>query len=292
VTRYLREHADNLVALDPLVRRSEPDAVHKMRVATRRLRSTLQAFRTVIPETDSAPVAGELKWLGTVLGAERDAEVQADRLREHLFATDVDVLLGPVQARIQAHNAKAAAASRTTVLAALNSDRYAAMLDALDALIASQKTGPDAGSRASVTVPHAVGRSYRRTARRMRGALRQPPGPTRDTALHEARKAAKRTRYAAEAAVPVCGKPAAKFARRVKKVQSVLGDHQDTVVGRRLARRLGVAAQRAGESAFTYGVFYGRDAAAADRLDSLAQKAWRRVSRAGSELQIQRDASR
>jgi hypothetical protein len=68
----------------------------------------------------------------------------------------------------------------------------------------------------------------------------------------------------------------------VKKVHSVLGDRQDTVVGRQVTRELGVAAQLAGESAFTYGLFYGRDAAAADRLDSRAQKTWRKVSRAAS----------
>jgi CHAD domain-containing protein len=282
VTRYLREHADRLVNLDPLVRRSEPDAVHQMRVATRRLRSTLQAFRSVIPEADSALAAAELRWLGAVLGAERDAEVQAGRLREHLEATDTDLLLGPVQARIQAHAAKAAATSHRDVMAALNTERYSALLDTLDALISAEKTGPDAGRSASLVLPRAVWRSFRRTRRRMRTALRQPAGPGRDTALHEARKAAKRTRYAAEAAVPVSGKPAAQLARRVKKVHSVLGDRQDTVVGRQVTRELGVAAQLAGESAFTYGLFYGRDAAAADRLDSRAQKTWRKVSRAAS----------
>jgi CHAD domain-containing protein len=284
VSGYLREHADKLVALDPLVRRAEPDAVHKMRVATRRLRSTLRAFTSVIPAADSAPVSAELKWLGTALGAERDAEVQAARLREHLRKTDVDVVLGPVQARIQAHTAKAAASSHAGVLAALSSQRYTTLLDALDALIASPKTGVDADRRASAVMPRAVRRSYRRTRRRMRAALRQPPGPGRDTALHEARKAAKRARYAAEAAGPVSGKPAARLARRVKKVHSVLGDHQDTVVGRQVARRLGVAAYLAGESAFTYGLFYGRDAAAAERLDARARRSWRQVSRAGSRL--------
>jgi CHAD domain-containing protein len=236
----------------------------------------------VIPEADSALAAAELRWLGAVLGAERDAEVQAGRLREHLDATDTDLLLGPVQARIQAHAAKAAATSHRDVMAALNTERYSALLDTLDALISAEKTGPDAGRSASLVLPRAVWRSFRRTRRRMRTALRQPAGPGRDTALHEARKAAKRTRYAAEAAVPVSGKPAAQLARRVKKVHSVLGDRQDTVVGRQVTRELGVAAQLAGESAFTYGLFYGRDAAAADRLDSRAQKTWRKVSRAAS----------
>jgi CHAD domain-containing protein len=113
----------------------------------------------------------------------------------------------------------------------------------------------------------------------MRIAAGLPPGPGRDAALHAARKAAKRARYAAEAAIPVTGKPARQFAAQMKKMQSVLGDHQDTVVGRQVARRLGVTAQLAGESAFTYGLFYAREACRAGQLDSEAAKTWARASR-------------
>jgi len=65
----------------------------------------------------------------------------------------------------------------------------------------------------------------------------------------------------------------------MKKLQTVLGDHQDTVVARQLARRLGVAAQQAGESAFTYGLFYGRDACEGARLEAKAANTWQEASR-------------
>src|SRR5215475_4349098 len=137
VTAYLRLHADRMMALDPMVRRREPDAVHKMRVATRRLRSTLRSFDNVASNSASKHVDAELKCLGTVLGDERDAEVQAVRLQAHILATEKDVLLGPVQARIQAHVAKSSAKSHAAVMTALNSERYCALLDSLDALIAA-----------------------------------------------------------------------------------------------------------------------------------------------------------
>jgi inorganic triphosphatase YgiF len=279
VTGYLREHADTLITTDLLVRRREPDAVHKMRVATRRLRSTLRSYPTVVSPAGSDQIAGELKWLGAVLGDERDAEVQGSRLLEHVRATGAEVLLGPVAARIQAHTAKAAATSHAAVIAALNSDRYLALLDALDALIASPPAGPDAGRSARTILPRSVRRSYRTTRRRMRTALRQPPGSGRDAALHTARKAAKRARYAAEAAVPVSGRAASHFASQMKQMQSVLGEHQDTVVGRQVSRDLGVAAQLAGESAFSYGLFHAREACRAGQLDPTAAKTWARVSR-------------
>ena len=279
VALYLREHADTLLASDPLVRRREPDAVHKMRVATRRLRSALRSFGPVVGPAEGSEVAGELKWLGSVLGAERDAEVQARRFQEHVGETEVDVLLGPVQARIQAHLATASATSHAAVVAALNSERYGALLDALEALIDGPLAGPLAARRASAIVPAAVRRSYRKTRRRVRIAAGLPLGPGRDAALHAARKAAKQARYAAEAAIPVTGKPASQFAAQMRKIQSVLGDLQDTVVGRQVARQLGVTAHLAGESAFTYGLFYSREACRAAQLDSKATKTWARASR-------------
>ena len=49
--RDIDEQAARLKALDTAVRREEPDAVHQMRVTTRRLRAGLQAFPMVAPKT-------------------------------------------------------------------------------------------------------------------------------------------------------------------------------------------------------------------------------------------------
>jgi len=279
VGAYLRSQAERLKSLDPKVRRAEPDSVHQMRVASRRLRSALQSFGAVVcrPETDH--LAAELRWLSGVLGEARDAEVQAERLDEQVRQTDVEELLGPVQARIQAHNAKARAGSLKAVSAALKSARYYALLDELDQLTADVPSGPAASASARQALPAAVARCYRKTRRRMRTALKAPEGKPREVALHDVRKAAKQARYAAEAVAPVLGGDAARFGNRMKKLQTVLGDHQDTVVGRQLARRLGISAQLAGESAFSYGLFYGRDACAGAQLQAKATKAWREASR-------------
>ena len=276
---YLRSQAEQLKLLDPRVRRAEPDSVHQMRVASRRLRSALRSFGAVIsrPQTDHA--AAELKWLGSVLGEARDAEVQAERLDEQVRQTGVEELLGPVQSRVQAHGAKVRAASLKAVSAALKSQRYYSLLDELDELTADIPAGPAAAESARRALPAAVARSYRKTRRRMRTALKVPAGAPREVALHDARKAAKQARYAAEAVAPVLGRDAARFGKRMKKLQTVLGDHQDTVVGRQLARRLGVSAQLAGESAFSYGLFYGRDACEGARLQATAANVWREASR-------------
>jgi hypothetical protein len=65
----------------------------------------------------------------------------------------------------------------------------------------------------------------------------------------------------------------------MKKVQSVIGEHQDTVIARQAARDLGIGAHMAGENAFTYGLLYELDASDAQRLQVQAQRAWKRASR-------------
>jgi len=113
----------------------------------------------------------------------------------------------------------------------------------------------------------------------MRRARQAPRGQARDVALHEARKSARRARYAAEAVVPASGKPARKFARQMKKVQSVIGDHQDTVIARQAARDLGISAHLAGENAFTYGLLHEREHHQAEHLQSRARTTWKKASR-------------
>ena len=75
----------------------------------------------------------------------------------------------------------------------------------------------------------------------------------RDAALHEARKKAKRLRYAAESAAPVLGGRAVELADRAARVQDALGGHQDSVLSRRVLRELGAREHAAGPSSFTFG---------------------------------------
>ena len=279
VLGYAAAQVAALKAADPLVRRDAPDSVHQMRVATRRLRSTLKAFRDVLFAEDTAEIGAELKWLGAVLGAPRDAEVLAGRLEASVEQLPPELVLGPVQARLRAHFAPIEAATRAAALKALDSHRYLALLDRLDQLLADPPLTARAGLPGSEVLPAAVDRMRRRVRRRMRRAEGTPPGPDRDAALHEARKAAKDARYAAEAASLGFGKPARKFAKRMKKVQSVLGDQHDAVVARGTVREIGVQAYLAGENAFSFGVLYQQDSQLAADLDRLAGSAWEQAAR-------------
>jgi CHAD domain-containing protein len=279
VMAYARAQVAALTSFDPLVRRGVPDSVHQMRIATRRLRSMLRSFGGVLRRDRCEALEGELRWLGDVLGAARDAEVMDAHLRDGLEEMPQELVLGPVAARMRIHFAPIEAGARSAVLEALDSDRYLTLLNDLDRLLADPPLTPEAARPAAEVLPPAVRRTRRRLRRRMRRARRAPAGPARDTALHEARKAAKHARYSAEAVSPVFGKPARRFAKRVKKVQSVLGDHHDGVVARAASRELGVQAHLAGENAFTFGVLYGQDACRARELEEEARHAWKQASR-------------
>ena len=277
---YLGAQIGMLTTLDPMVRGSEPDAVHQMRTTVRRLRSTLQVFARFFAGSVSDPLADELRWLGAVLGEARDAEVLAGHLAELVSQLPDELVVGPVMARVRGHFARISAEAQAGAVAALDSPRYFTLLDQLDGLMAGPPwTGLAAGA-ASDTLPAAVRKAYITTSRRMKQAQRAPAGERRDLALHRARKAAKRARYAGEAAGPAFGPQASQFARQMKKVQSVLGDHQDAVIARQTERELGMSAHLAGENAFSYGLMYERDDQAAAALQERAWRAWRTASRA------------
>ena len=279
VTAYLKVQVATLRSLEPAVRADEFDSVHQMRVSTRRLRATLRSFGSVIPRSRTAKVAAELKWLGGLLGEARDGEVLPRHLLASLETVPVELLIGPVQARVQGHYAPRRASAREVVIEAFDSGRYAALLGDLDQLALDPPLGPKAGAPARDVLPVAVRKAYRQASRRMRRARQAPRGQARDVALHEARKSARRVRYAAEVTRPASGQPAKKFARQMKKVQSVLGDHQDTVIARQAARDLGVSAHLAGENAFTYGLLHERELHQAERIQSRARTVWKKASR-------------
>jgi CHAD domain-containing protein len=279
VLAYVREQVEALTAHDPAVRLDRSDAVHKMRVACRRLRSCLRSYRAVLNREVTDPVRDELKWLAGELGAERDQEVLRERLTHGVEALPRELVLGPVAARLQVWGAGRGDETHRRTLDALESPRYLALLDTLATLVQKPPLRAKAGGKADKVMAKAVLKEFHRLAERVDDALSLPPGDEREAALHNARKAAKRVRYAAEAARGAVGKPAKRLGRSVKAVQSVLGDHHDSVVARATLRDLAVAATAAGESGFTWGLLYGREEAVAAAREREARTLWQSASK-------------
>jgi CHAD domain-containing protein len=240
-----------------------------VRVACRRLRSTLAAFRPVLDRTHTDPLRDELAAVGTALSPTRDGEVALAHLRELVAAEPVEFVLGPVAARLQqaalVDEQKGDAAARR----ALASADYLKLRDDLDALVAEPPLTEAAARPADEVLRQVVAH----TGKRLRRAVAAAQDSEHAEAMHAVRKAGKRLRYTAEAAVPVLGRPVADLVSTLKGVQDVLGDRQDTFVTRPLCRQLGLQAFAAGENAWTWGRLHALEQARCERSE---QEFWLR----------------
>jgi len=236
VVLYATEQRDDLNAYDPGVRQGEPEAVHRMRVATRRLRGTLKTFQRSFP--GSAPVADELKWLAGLLGEVRDGQVL-----EHKLLSGIDQAgpaFAPVAERTRAHLSDQVERGRAALAEALDSERYLALLDRIDRMVDEPDQPEDDPLKRA-----------RRSLAKADGLLDEALAGGEDAELHEARKAYKRARYAVEVFGPSAGKPAKSLIKALTSLQDVLGAHQDSVVARELLHELG-------PDSFHFGVLWGR----------------------------------
>ena len=131
----------------------------------------------------------------------------------------------------------------------MRSARYFRLLDALDALVITE--APTTAGAEHVTIASSY-RKVRKAANRAKAAEADGPD-AHDHAVHRIRKAAKRLRYVAAAT----GQRSVE--RQSKEIQTLLGDHQDSVVSREHLLRQADAAHAAGEDTFTYGVLHERE---------------------------------
>lgn len=218
-----------IVERDVAVRRRQPDAVHQLRVACRRLRSDLRSFAVLLDEPRATALRDELAWLADSLGAARDLEVLRERL--HVRAHDGERLdVRPVDTVFEGQQREA----ESSALAALRSARYLTLLQLLHDVASSPGLSELAAGRAREVIPELV----RAADAKLHKAIGRLTLDCPDRVWHQARIRAKRARYAAEAAAPVLGRPS----KRAKRLQTRLGEHQDAVVA--ADRLLAIADER------------------------------------------------
>ncbi|MEV4296830.1 CYTH and CHAD domain-containing protein [Microbispora rosea] len=270
VVAYLRDHADALIAQDPHVRLAEEDAVHKARVACRRLRSALKAFKRIVAGTED--LQEELRWLGEVLGEARDLEVIRARFTARLDDLDPRLVTADARRRLGDDLMAREHDAYERIRRALSESRYFALLDSLDALAAGPPLTAAAAKTAEKALPKIVDRNWRRVTDAYEAARRIEEGEGREAAMHDVRKAAKRARYTAEAA------GMSDAAERATEVQEVLGRHQDGVVAQGVLLEEAERARQAGEDTFTYGVLAGIESAEAARAQEEFPTVWSRLT--------------
>ena len=215
-TRRLMEH-------DAPTRLGEVEGVHQMRVATRRLRGDIGTFEPLIDEPWGSALVDELRWLGDLLGAVRDRDVQLASL-----ASDDADLQGELM-QLRTAIAMARETARAELMEALEGSRYLDLLERMVQAARDPLLTPVAGQPASQVVPDLLTGRANRTRGRLTDVLPDSP----DRTYHQARIGAKNLRYAAEAIGPFVArssKSVRNLAAAATEVQDVLGAHQDALI--------------------------------------------------------------
>ncbi|POH73581.1 CYTH and CHAD domain-containing protein [Arthrobacter glacialis] len=239
VTAYLDGQISELLAQDPGVRLGSPEALHRMRSATRRFRSTLTTYRGLFSRTEVRTLEDGLKWLARILGRPRDAEVMRERLRQHLRNLPKGLRTRTVSGPVEHALGSAYNAGYKEVLKTLESDRYYRLLDGLEHFRDHPPTRPRAFRPARKETARLVNKAAKSLDRSHQAAAHAKAGSARDAALHQVRKDAKRLRHAAESVAGIHGKRARTLSRSAHRLQRILGIHQDSVVARVFLDSLG-----------------------------------------------------
>jgi triphosphatase len=223
--RVLRAQLDAVLAHEPGTRLGQdPEELHDMRVATRRLRAALSLFRDALP-TSAESVRAELRWLAQGLGAVRDLDVQLEQAAAwRAAAPEAD---RPAFDALASTIAAKRPAAREALLAQLDSARYLSLVAGLQSLIAD---GPPPTDAAAMPLVQAVPPLVKRRRRKLRRVADELTPDSAPTDYHQARIRGKRLRYAVEFVADAYGSPARDFIKAMVDLQDLLGAHQDAQV--------------------------------------------------------------
>ena len=190
-------------------------ALHRMRVASRRMRAVIRIFARALPPELPA-LRRELRWIANVLGGVRDLDVQIEAL-------DEDEAYAPLRAQFEAARREA----RAEMLAALNSPRYEALIEGTAGAL---RGAPDSAGLGAERAILAAPKLLRRTHRQLRRSVRKLGEDASPEDYHRARIRSKRLRYATECVQELYGQPASRLIEALADVQDVLGRSQDAQI--------------------------------------------------------------
>ena len=270
---FFREQYARMLAHDPGVRlNANPEDLHQLRVAVRRLRSVLRTAGDVVDEAWAERLRDELSWLGDELGTARDLDVLLAHLRKEVGQLDPADrrAMRPMLNKLERERE----AAQGRLLETLRGERYLGLLATLEGAVAAPPAGAD-GSLVDAA---------RAEFGRLRKAMTKLGQDPSDEALHKARIRGKRARYALELVEDDLGKAASRVITRAKGFQDVAGEYQDAVVAEARIRKL-AQESRSRRASLGAGILVGgqreRRRLAAEalpeawaRLDDAAAKAW------------------
>ena len=203
----------------------DPERLHDLRTATRRIDATLGLFAEYLPRT-LARSRQKVKSLLSVFGAVRDFDVQLGELAQfsrQLSESDRSAL-EPLRRHLESGRAKA----RSQMLRSLDSNSTRKWLDDSMTRLAQPSSSPASrdDALALAVAPDMVDGCFRK----LQKAFRRLNEDSSWEDYHAARSRAKKLRYAIESVAPIYGRPAERMLRRVRRLQDELGNQQDAHV--------------------------------------------------------------
>lgn len=223
----LAQHVGWLLAHDPGTRLgTEPESLHQLRVATRRLRAVLRTAQPILLPAWVTTLEQELTWLSELLGPARDLDVQIAHFTAESAELDARdrTLLAPFITHLRTQRE----AVQRVVVSELTGARYVELIRRLQ-----QAAQDPAVVESPLTVRDLARQEFKKLCKAI---SRLAPSPS-DTTLHKIRIKTKRARYAAELARSSVGKPASRFIKSARAVQDLLGLHQDALQAERHIRQ-------------------------------------------------------
>lgn len=229
LTQWASSQAGVLAAHRAGVAAGSVEAVHRSRVAVRRLRSLFGVFAALI--TEDAHLPADLRRLGLALGEARDADVWAEQAGVLLAELGPDADAG-VRAELLADTASRRRDARAGLLIVWDGPWHSALVERLEAWAADPRLAPAADAPAAVALAGPLADAVARVSRRAERAARHREDPD---AWHDVRKAAKGVRYGYEVAAAAFPGRAAAW----EAVTEAFGDLQDASVARARLAGLG-----------------------------------------------------
>ena len=211
------------------------EALHQMRVATRRMRAALDLFSAVLP-VRAARLRAELGWLAAVLGEVRDLDIQLGRFDDWTeempgdLRSALDELADVLVLRREG--------ARVDLLEALDSRRYERLVSGLASMLEQGPSRRSTSARqdAVVVLPTLIDECHKSAAKAAKRAKRT--GIAGD--FHRLRIRCKRLRYSIDFASSLYGSDTKRFSKQLARLQDELGSMQDAEVAGERLRQLAV----------------------------------------------------
>ena len=229
VAKTMLHYLDAMMAMIDGVRQNEDiECLHRMRVASRRLRSLLPLFEDCLPGKQTARWRRQLRRVTRALGDARDADVQVVCLLDALKACRDDRHkpgLERLLLRFRQQRSVLQAPLVNTLERLASSRRMRRMEMAVRYLIATSQLYADPES-----ARHTYDRCRGAILRRLQAVLAAAAtirGPHSNTELHTTRIEVKRLRYTLQAFAPIYPDSFNDAIRTARRLQDVLGNVHD-----------------------------------------------------------------